>query len=155
MLATVLTTVLTTSFALAQCPFTSVSMQTYGQGCNPVFGTNPTLAVALDTTNCQLQMTVGAFTGCCNTYLVGRLLALGDQPTSIPLPEFGPNCTLLVVPVILLFQPSAAGAAFTLTLPTAVLPPLSFVAQGSALYFTTIGLNYDFALTAGGQINLQ
>jgi hypothetical protein len=151
----VLTTLLTAPLALAQCPFTSVSMQGYGQGCNPVFLNHPTLAVTLDTNNCQLLMTVGAFPGCCNTFLVGSLLALGDQPTSIPLPQFGANCTLLVLPVVTLFQPNAVGPTFTLQLPATAVPPLSFVAQGGVLYFTTIGLSYDFALSAGGQIGLQ
>jgi hypothetical protein len=151
----VLATVCTATFAVAQCPFASVSMQGYGQGCNPVFAIDPTFGVTLDTANCRLLLTVSAFPGCCNTYLVGSLLALGDQPTSIPLPQFGVNCTLLVVPVILQFQPTAAGSTFLLQLPATVLPPVTLAAQGGVLYFTTIGFTYDFALSAGGQISLQ
>ncbi|HZN37457.1 MAG TPA: hypothetical protein VFD82_01565 [Planctomycetota bacterium] len=151
----VLATVCTASLATAQCAFSSVSMQGYGQGCNPVFAIDPTLAVALDTANCRLLLTVSAFTGCCNTFLVGTLLTLGVQPTSIPLPQFGVNCTLLVVPVILEFQPTAAGSTFVLQLPPTALPPVTLATQGGALYFTTIGLTYDFALSAGGQLTLQ
>jgi hypothetical protein len=151
----VLATVFTASVAMGQCPFASVSMQSYGQGCNPVFLNDPTIGVQLDPVTCQLQLTVSAFQGCCNTYLVGTLLALGDQATAVPLPQFGANCTLLAVPVILLFQPTAAGPTFTLGLPQTGLPPVTLVAQGGALYFTTIGFSYDFALSAGGQLSLQ
>ena len=143
------------SLAIAQCPFASVSMQGHGTGCNPVFAIDPTLGVTLDTANCRLLLTVSAFPGCCNTFLVGSLLAIGVQPTSIPLPQFGVNCTLLVVPVVLEFQPTAAGSTFVLQLPATVLPPVTLAAQGGALYFTTIGFTYDFALSAGGQIGLQ
>jgi hypothetical protein len=150
-----LATAFTASLATAQCAFSSVSMQSYGQGCNPVFAIDPTLGVQLDTVNCRLLLTVSAFPGCCNTFLVGSLLALGDQPISLPLPQFGVNCTLLVVPVILAFQPTAAGSTFVLQLPATALPPVTLAAQGGALYFTTIGLTYDFALSAGGQLSLQ
>jgi len=149
-----LLTALVAATASAQCPFTSVSMQTQGQGCNPVFVAPPTYGVALDTIACTLQLQVTAFQGCCNTYLQGRLLALGDQPASVPMPWIGSGCTLLVNPVILLYQPASAGDTFVLALP-ALLPPLTFYAQAAAHYFTTIGFSHDFALTAGGQITLQ
>jgi hypothetical protein len=139
--------------ALAQCPFGSVSVLANGQGCNPVFGTAPTFTVGLDVASCTLQVPVSAFSGCCNTFLVGRVLVLGDQPASVPLPQFGSGCTLLASPVILLYQPASAGDTFVLTLP-ASLPPLSFYAQAAAHYFTTIGLSHDFALTAGGLVSL-
>ncbi|MEO6594857.1 MAG: hypothetical protein ABIP94_08905 [Planctomycetota bacterium] len=153
LLPAVLTTLLASAFALAQCPFTAVSTQSYGQGCNSVFLNLPTLGATLDATTCQVQITVSAFSGCCNTYLIGNLLALGGQSTLIPVPELGPSCTLLVTPDILLFQPNTVGSTFTLSLPP-VLPPLTFYAQGGALYFTTIGFSYDFALTAGYQVTL-
>ncbi|MFY9341420.1 MAG: hypothetical protein WAT39_02945 [Planctomycetota bacterium] len=139
----------------AQCPFAGVAQQANGLGCNPVFGSPPTVAVALDTVNCLLNVTVAAFPGCCNTFLVGRMLVLGDQPAAVPLPWIGPGCTLFANPVILLYQPTAAGATFVLTLPTAALPPLTFWLQGGAHYFTTIGLTHDFALSNGSQITLQ
>lgn len=138
----------------AQCPFSSVSVQSQGQGCNPVFGTVPTFGVVLDTTACTLRVQVTALPGCCNTFLSGRMLALGDQPAAVPLPWIGANCTLLVNAAILLYQPSSAGDTFVLALPSS-LPPLSFHAQAGAHYFTTIGFSHDFALTAGGLVTLQ
>jgi hypothetical protein len=153
-LASTFPLLLTSSLALAQCPFTSVSTQSYGQGCNPVFATNPTLAVALDAASCRVQLTVNAFPGCCNTFLRTYLLAIGFQQASIPVPQIGPGCTVLVQPTALLIQPSTAGATFSLGLPP-IVPPLGFVAQGAAHYFTTIGFSDDFALTDGAQVTLQ
>ncbi|HEX5052461.1 MAG TPA: hypothetical protein VFZ65_11855 [Planctomycetota bacterium] len=153
LILTTLTTLLAASSALAQCPFSGVSVQTYGQGCNSVFLNLPTMGAGIDVPSCTLQVTVSAFSGCCNTFLVGSLLALGDQATSIPVPDLGPNCMLLVDPAIVLFQPNSAGSSFVLSLPP-VLPPLTVFAQGAALYFTTIGFSYDFALTAGAQLTL-
>ncbi len=149
------TVVLLASVSVAQCPFAGVASQSYGQGCNPVFGTNPTLAVSLDTINCTVDITVGAFGGCCNTFLTGRVLCLGLQPVSVPLPNFGLGCTLLAQPDFLLLLPTAGGTTFVLPLPATGVPPLTFFAQGGALYFTTIGLSTDLAFTEGAQITLQ
>ncbi len=143
-------------FAVAQCPFHTVTAQSYGQGCNPVFaGQIPTVAIALDATACSLDAAVGAFGGCCNTYLVGHLLVLGPQQVAVPLPGFGVGCTLLADPAIVLFAPAMVGGTFTLPLPTVALPPLTFFVQGAAFYFTTIGFDYDFALSAGGQVDVS
>lgn len=141
------------SAALAQCPFTSASLQSYGQGCNPVFPTPPTFTVTVDPTTCTLQVQVSAF-ACCNSYVVGRLLGLGLQSQNVPLPWIGPGCTLLADPVILLYQPTSAGTVFVLSLPP-VAPPVQLYAQGGVHYFTTIGFHDDFALTAGGLVTLQ
>ena len=139
----------------AQCPFQTLATTGYGAGCSPVFpGQTPTLSAALDPAACALTVTVGAFGGCCNTFAVGRVLALGDQPANVPLPQFGAGCTLLVQPAILLFLPSAAGDTFSLPL-AAALPPLTVYAQGAVLYFTTIGFSTDFALTAGARFDLS
>jgi hypothetical protein len=140
--------------ALAQCQFTGLSASTYGQGCNPVFNNSPiTLSGSLDINACSLDITVGGFAGCCNTFTAGRLLVLGDQPASVPLPQFGAGCTLLVNPAVILFAPGASVSQFSLPLSNA-LPPLTVYAQGSVLYFTTIGLTLDFALSEGTQIDL-
>lgn len=152
--STLLALAMSVSCAVAQCPFQTVAVQTYGQGCNAVFAALPTLTFALDASACQLTANVSSFPGCCNTFRVGSLLALGDQPVNVPLPQFGPGCTLLASPAILLFVPNAAGTSFALNLPPA-LPPLTFHGQGGVLYFTTIGLSYDFALTEGAQVTLQ
>lgn len=146
---------LTAGLAGAQCPFSSVSSSTYGPGCSAVFpGNLPTLSVALDVPGCSLGVTVTAFGGCCNTFLVGRLLALGDAPTMVPLPQLGAGCVLQVDQPILLYQPSAAGDTFVLPV-GAALPPLTVYAQGAALYFTTIGFSTDLALTGGYQVQLS
>src|SRR5262249_32642248 len=79
----------------AQCTVTGAGMQTYGQGCNPVFGSQPTLAISLDASGCRLDITVQAFGGCCNTYLTNHLLALGAQQVNVPLPQIGSGCALL------------------------------------------------------------
>jgi hypothetical protein len=140
--------------ALAQCPFTSLTLLPYGQGCNPVFALPPGVTAALDPSTCTVQLTVNAFQGCCNTFLVGYALALGLQGVSIPVPQLGPGCTLLADPVVLLYQTATTGNTFALPLPS--LPaPLVFAAQGAAHYFTTIGFGHDFALTGGAQIAVQ
>jgi hypothetical protein len=141
-------------FAAAQCPFSTVQLTTYGSGCNPVFATNPTLTGTLDPTVCTLNLTVNAFSGCCNTFLNGRILAIGLQPVSQPLPQLGVGCTLLASPDALLFQANTAGATFVLAIPPG-LPPLTLYAQGAAIYFTTIGLTTDIALTGGEAAALQ
>src|SRR5262252_9148241 len=103
--------------AAAQCPFASVSLSSYGQGCVTVFPTPPTLGGGLDTNACRLGLTVTAVTGCCNTFLSARLLALGVQQVATPLPSVGPNCTLLVQPDVVLFLPASGGDTFFLNLP--------------------------------------
>ena len=65
------------------------------------------------------------------------------------------GCTLLAQPDFLLLQPTASGATFVLPLPAAAVPPLTFFAQGGALYFTTIGLSTDLAFTDGAQVTVQ
>jgi hypothetical protein len=79
------------------------------------------------------------FPGCCNTYRIGNLLVLGDQPAAVPVPLFGLNCTLLNSAVVVLFQPADQGTTFNLPLPP-TLPPVTLYAQGASLYFTTFGL---------------
>ena len=142
-----------TGLAHAQCTVTGAGMQTYGQGCNPVFGNSPILAVAVDTTACRLDVTLQAFGGCCNTYLRNLLLAIGAQQVNVPLPQIGAGCVLLASPDAILVQPSSAGAVFQFNLPPLVVP-FTFYLQGGAHYFTTIGFSNDLALTAGGQITL-
>jgi hypothetical protein len=146
---------LTVGPALAQCPFSGLSASSYGQGCNPVFSSNQiTLSGSLDFNACSLDITVDGFGGCCKTFVAGRLLVLGDQPASVPLPQFGAGCTLLVNPAVILFEPGSSVAGFSLPLANAM-PPLTLYAQGSVLYFTTIGLTLDFALSQGTQVDLS
>ena len=150
-----LTATLLASTPVAQCPFTSLSMQSYGQSCTPVFfGNPPTLAGSLDVNQCTLDLTVDAFPGCCNTYLTARLLVLGFQQRAIPVPQIGPGCTLLVQPIGTFFLLPAGGDTFTLDLPL-VPPPFTFQAQAAAFYFTTIGLTVDAQLTSGQTVTLS
>jgi hypothetical protein len=92
-----------------------------------------------------------AFSGCCNTYLVGRLLVVGLQSVTQPLPQLG--CTLLTSPDLVLFQ--ATGSMFALQMPSAPFPATTMFAQGATIYFTTIGFSTDWAFSRGSQINLQ
>jgi hypothetical protein len=53
-----------------------------------------------------------------------------------------------------LFEPGSSAAGFSLPLANAM-PPQTLYAQGSVLYFTTIGLTLDFALSQGTQVDLS
>lgn len=150
----ILLAVLLSAPAAAQCPFSSVSLQSQGNGCTTVFNQPTTLAAALDATSCTLGVTVQSFSGCCNTFLTARMLALGVRQIRVPLPFVGANCTLLVDPAALLLLPAAGGDTFTFNLPATLPSPLSFEAQGAALY-VTFGVTFDWQLTAGGTILLQ
>ena len=146
---------LSASFALGQCAFASASVSSYGQPCAIWLGPAPptSLGVQLDGTSCTLGLDVTAFPGCCNTFLTGRILVLGLAQISVPVPQFGVNCDLLVSPDVILFQQSSG--QFTMPLPNAPFPPTTIYAQGAVIYFTTIGLAADWALSAGYQIDLQ
>lgn len=138
----------------AQCPNLTLTVSNYGAGCTTVSPTAPALGASLNTSTCVLAATINGFPGCCNTYRIGNLLVLGDQAAAVPVPQFGPSCTLLNSAVVVLFQPADQGTTFNLSLPPG-LPPVTLYAQGASLYFTTIGLSYDWALTDGSQLNLQ
>lgn len=142
--------------ATAQCQFASVSIQTFGAGCNPVFvGNNPSIGGRLDVNSCTLGLQVNAFSGCCNTYLWGRMLVLGLAQVNVPVPQVGVGCTLLARPDVLLFLPTSAGDTFALSLPPLLPPGLVLFAQAAAHYFTTIGFSDDFALSPGATVTLN
>jgi hypothetical protein len=153
-LPTLFASALLAATAAAQCSFASVSLSSYGQPCMPVFATPATLGGGLDTSACTLGLTVNATQGCCNTVLVGRLLALGLQSTNQPLPFLGAGCTLLAQPDVILFLPSSAGPTFVLQLPRTLSGPAVLFAQGAALY-VTFGVQTDAQLTQGQQVTLQ
>jgi hypothetical protein len=146
-------TALFAAAAAAQCPFSAVSLQSYGNGCATVFLAPPTLSGGLDANACTLGLTVNAFAGCCNTFLTLRVLAIGAQQANVPLPQVGPGCTLLVNPVAILFLPASGGDTFRLTLPRGLVPPLPLEAQGAAFY-TTFGVAIDAQLTEGQTVTL-
>lgn len=140
--------------ATGQCTFSSLSMNSYGQGCTTVFATPTTLSGSLSVSTCELDLTVNTFPGCCNTFLSARVLALGTQQTNLPVPQLGAGCTMLLQPIGVLFLPSSGGDTFTLNLPSMV-PPLSFHVQAAAIYFTTIGLTTEAQLSEGMTVTLQ
>src|SRR5262245_3113384 len=145
--------------AAAQCQFTGISTQSVGAHCNlgptgccAIPSVPPVLAPALDVRNCRLDMEVRANNGCCGVVITMRLLVLGAAPAAVPLPQFGPGCTLWVQPAVLLLQ---LGPVFQLPLPPS-LPPLTFFAQGSALFFDPFAQpNEVVTLTDGLAITLQ
>lgn len=149
------TIALTTSLAIGQCAFSSVSVSAYGQPCSvwQLPSQMPTISVALDGASCSLGMNVAAYPGCCNSFLTGHVLVLGLQQLSVPVPEFGVNCNLLVSPDVFLFQQS--NGTFQMPLPAAPFPATTIYAQAAVTYFTTIGLTTDWALSSGHQIDLQ
>lgn len=148
--------VFTATTASAQCLFTSVSTQSVGASCNapstgfcaivamPVF-----LQPTLDTTNCRLTIQLVAFEGC-GAVVPLRVLALGFQQASVPLPEFGATCALHTAPVVLLSNPLGN---FVLQLP-ANTASLGFFAQGAALSVPPFG-SAILAFSDGLGVTLQ
>jgi hypothetical protein len=131
----------------AQCTITSVTFASYGTACNTVFGVPPALSGTWDPNACSVRLTLTGFTGCCNTFLQQRLLALGQQSANIPVPSVGPTCYLLVIPDLILTFP-ASQTTFDFVLPPG-LPPSTIYAQGANVYFTTIGFTLDAELSNG------
>ncbi len=153
---TVIAFSLSAAFAAAQCPFTSVTTQSIGPSCNAastgfclIVQTPTQVSPTLDTNACTLDVEVSAFSGCGATVPV-RALAIGTLATAIPVPSFGPACTLHVAPDVLL---ASTGGSFLLTLPPA-LPPLSFVVQGFALSVPPFGAPIP-TLSDGLRVDLQ
>ena len=100
----------------SQCLFTSVSAQPVGQGCNSghtglcmIPGFPSTLIPELDTTNCELDVTVTALVGCGGVTVPLRVLAVGFLPTFVPLSMFGSGCALQVDPIALLASTGPPG----------------------------------------------
>jgi len=129
--------------AAAQCPFSSLSVQSAGASCNLqptgccAIVSGPTqLNATLAVTPCALDLEVPAIEGCCGVAVPARLLVLGDAPTAVPLPNFGPSCTLWVLPGVALVL--TLGDRFTLPIPPA-LPPITFLAQAAAIHTSPFG----------------
>jgi len=142
----------------AQCLFTGVTAQAVGQSCNAahtgfcaVAAFPSFLLPELDTANCQLDVTVTAFEGC-GAVVPLRVLAIGFQPTFVPLPQFGFDCALQVDPIAIL---ATTSPQVTLSLPPNV-PQLGFLAQGLAWSNFSFASNPDvLAFTAPYAISLQ
>ncbi len=128
--------------AAAQCP--SVSVGPYGAGCNPAGFDVPALKGGYDSVGCQLALKWSGNPGCCNTFLTGRLLLVGFQPTAIPAP--GAGCMLLVQPTVVQFVPAAVESV------VATIPPVPAAVQvylQIANQYTTFGVQNDYNLTNG------
>jgi hypothetical protein len=133
----ILSAVALAGLSAAQCPFTSVTAQSAGAFCNVgptgccAVAEQPTqLAASLDVGACALDLQVSALEGCCGVAVAARLLVLGDLPAAIPVPQFGPRCTVWVQPAVVLVRTS--GDTFRLPIP-ANLPPLTLRAQAAAI----------------------
>jgi len=123
--------------AAAQCQFSSLTTQSAGGFCNMsstgccAIPTAPTqLLPALDVPNCRLNFTVWALEGCCGLSVPIRFLAIGMTPAVIQFPQFGPNCTMWLVPD--LFFVMVSTDTVSLPIPPS-LPPVTFLAQGAAV----------------------
>src|SRR5262245_21904187 len=145
--------------ATAQCQFSSLSSQSAGAFCNiPSTGccaiaSSPTqLQPALNVTACTVEFTVRQIEGCCGMAVPFRFLAIGMTPAVIPLPEFGPTCTLWLVPDQFFVMTTA-----TISIPIPpTLPPLTFQAQGAALVIDPFGpVNPVMAISGALAISLQ
>jgi hypothetical protein len=150
---------LTATALPAQCLFTSVTAQSIGASCNvPSTGFCAIVAVpaslhfALDVPNCSLEVDVNAFSGC-GASVPLRVLVFGTQPAAVPLPEFGSDCFLHLLPIAFL---TTTTTSFTLALPPNV-PALSFLVQGAALStFVSPGPGTTtLAFTDGVSVSLQ
>jgi hypothetical protein len=129
--------------AAAQCPFSSLSVQSAGASCNLqptgccAIVSGPTqLNATLAVTPCALEMQVPAVEGCCGVVVPARILVLGDVLTAVPFPNFGPTCTLWVLPGVALVL--TLGDSFSLAIPPA-LPPITFLAQAAAIHTSPFG----------------
>ena len=148
----VIALLLGTTSVSAQCP--DIDVSTYGAGCS-VFFTPPELSGAGDSSACTLDLTLTVPPACCNVFAVGRILIVGVTPTSLPIPELGPTCNLLVEPLI--FVPlSIEPETITFSIPSSLsLVGVSVFTQGAVEYFTTIGFTTDFTLTNGMRIDFN
>lgn len=154
LLTLALVTGLAAPAADAQCGIGSAVFRFYGSGCNPVFPNAPILTGSYDASNCTLTLDVQAFRGCCNTFAWNYLMAFGTTRASVPLPQIGTGCTLLVGNTFaVLFQTVQQGSTFNIVLPPGT-PPLSVNVQGAVHYFTTIGFSNDLALSDAALITL-
>lgn len=125
----------------AQVPFTSLTAQSVGEGCNGVstglckFLSPPTtLSAQLDAGAGTVTITVNALEFCGATVPL-TVLVLGLQPAALPIPEFGVGCTLHLLPAMFLAN---TNSPFVLPVPTG-LATLQFLAQGAALSVDPFG----------------
>jgi hypothetical protein len=141
MFRSLLVSLLWSGAAAAQCQFSSVSAQSAGPYCNLgptgccAIAQQPTLLMpTLEVNTCRLNLQVFALEGCCGVTVAVRLLAIGTASANLPLPQFGSGCALWLQPDVILVQQAPS---FVLAIPP-TLPPLAFLAQGSAIITNTL-----------------
>jgi hypothetical protein len=135
----------------AQCSnLAGVAFTPYGTGCTALFQA-PVVSGSYDAAACTISFTLTHSPSCCNTYLFRRILIFGGAPVQVPIPFL--SCDLLVVPeTIMEFLPTGSDV-FTLPIPNVPLAGLTLYLQGANVFFTTIGLSYDFEVSNGLQIS--
>lgn len=143
----VLAIVVPASSAAAQCgPIGGASFERYGTSCGPGF--EPTaLAGSFDPSACSLDVTLNTPVFGFNVILVGRMLALGFQPTATPVPFLGYGCSLWVVPATTFLQPPAQ-PTFSFPVPPAAWGATLYL-QGANLWFDTIGFAPIYQVSHG------
>ncbi|HET6204924.1 MAG TPA: hypothetical protein VFI25_19205 [Planctomycetota bacterium] len=128
------------------CPF-NVVFSSSGAACTQSGALNPTVAgsYANGAAGCSVTFVLTAPPFCCNTFVTGRFLVIGDVSLMVPVPG---GCTLLVYPDLVLPVP-ASPTSLTFPLPPdpALVGLLVFV-QGVVVRFTTIGMTTDLDFTS-------
>ena len=133
--------------AAAQCP--TVSVGSYGAGCNAAGFDVPELAGGFNTSNCELAFKFSGQPGCCNTFLTAKILMLGFSPAAAPGPG---GCTILLNPAVFVFL-----GPNDVTVSGAIPPtPAAYQVYAQvANQYTTFGTVNDYNLTNGLQIKIS
>jgi hypothetical protein len=143
--------------AAGQCPNLTLQSTMYGQHCYGIYSTPALLSVNVNPNpnTCSLAGWVSGAPGPGSWTRIGTVLALGTQPSALPIDLFGVQCTLYTLPTILTFDADPFGfpAIFVLPVPPN-LPPVTFQLQGGVLWSSTNG-DARMSLSAGHTITLQ
>jgi len=133
--------------AQAQCP--TVSVSSYGAGCNPAGFDVPAFAGGFNPNNCELAFKFSGQAGCCNTFLTAKIMILGFAPANSPAPG---GCVLLVQPAVFVFLGPNDVTVSGVIPPT---PAAYQVFAQVANQYTTFGVQNDFNLTNGLQVKIS
>lgn len=130
----------------------SVTFTAYGSPCGSAFP-NTTLTGTFNPTFCTASVTLNAFPGCCNTFPLSNVWALGLQAAQTPLPGVPQPCFLLnSADFIVTTPPDVTTIAFAV--PPALSGTSVFV-QAARVYFTTIGMTNDLSVSNGLRADVQ
>ena len=89
-----------------------------------------------------------------HNFVLNELIDIPQIRTSIAVPWFGRNCTLLTSVDLVIMQPTSAGSTLQIQLPPGTSAGTVY-AQGAAHYFTTIGRRDNLQLSNGLAITLR